>query len=218
MMKTRLLIADDHTIIRKGLARIIADTDDLIVVGEACDGNEALALVRDDELNLDLVVLDLSMPGRNGVDLIKLIKAERPKLPILIFSMHAEEQFAVRAIRAGATGYLTKECDSDLILPAIRKAAAGGIFVSQKVTELLISDFSRNADAPPHNLLSDREFEVFSRLVRGASLSHIANEFSLSVKTVSTHKTHVLNKMKLSSEADLVRYAIEHNLLNLDRE
>lgn len=217
-MKTRVLLADDHAIIRNGLSRIIADTDDLTVAGEACDGNALLDMVRQPEPGVDLVVLDLSMPGRHGIELIKLVKAERPKLPVLIFSMHPEEQFAVRAIRAGAAGYLTKDCDSELILPAIRKAAAGGIFISPKVAELLVSDVSRRTDALPHTLLSDREFEIFNRIVRGASLTHIAGQLSLSIKTVSTHKTHILTKMNMASDADLVRYAIQHNLLNLDTE
>jgi DNA-binding NarL/FixJ family response regulator len=161
-----------------------------------------------------LLVLDISMPGRNGLDLIKLVKAERPRLPILIFSMHHEEQYAVRAIRAGASGYLSKEGDTDLLLPAMRKVASGGIFISPKVAELLAGDLAPHSqgDRLPHTLLTDREFEVFSRIVRGAGLTAIADELSLSVKTVSTHKTHILAKMNMATQVDLVRYAIEHGL------
>jgi DNA-binding NarL/FixJ family response regulator len=188
----------------------------MVVAGEAGNGNAALEKVR--ERDWSLVVLDLSMPGRNGLELIKLIKNERPKLPILIFSMHHEEQYAVRAIRAGASGYLSKDGDSELLLPAIRKVLAGGMFVSPKLAELLATDVSPNTHNQPHTLLSNREFEVFSRIVRGVSLTAIAEEFSLSIKTVSTHKSHILAKMNMATHVDLVRYAIERNLLDFTSE
>lgn len=215
-MKFEVLVVDDHAIIRDGLRKILADTDDLVVAGEAGNGNVALEKVR--ERDWSLLVLDLSMPGRNGLELIKLIKSERPKLPILIFSMHHEEQYAVRAIRAGASGYFSKDGDSDLLVPAMRKVAAGGVFVSPKLAELLAADVSPNSDNQPHTLLTNREFEVFSRIVRGISLTAIAEEFSLSVKTVSTHKTHILTKMNMATHVDLVRYAIERNLLDFTTE
>ena len=211
-MTFEILIADDHAIIRDGLKKILSDTDDLRVAGEASNGNDALQLVR--ERDWSLAILDISMPGRSGLELIKLIKAERPKLPLLIFSMHQEEQYAVRAIRAGASGYLSKEGDSDLIVPAVRKIAQGGVFISPKVAELLAMDSLLNVQNPSHTLLTDREFEVFSRIVRGESLTSIANELCLSVKTVSTHKSHILTKMNMSSDVDLARYAIEHKLLD----
>jgi DNA-binding NarL/FixJ family response regulator len=211
-MKYEVLVVDDHAIIRDGLKKILADTHDLVVAGEAANGNAALDKVR--ERDWDLVILDLSMPGRSGLELLKLIKAERPRLPILIFSMHHEEQYAVRAIRAGAAGYLSKEGDSELLLPAMRKVVAGGVFISPKLAELLATDVSPNANDQPHTLLSNREFEVFSRIVRGISLTAIAEEFSLSIKTVSTHKSHILAKMKMAHHVDLVRYAIEHKLLD----
>lgn len=215
-MKFEVLVVDDHAIIRDGLKKILADTDDMVVAGEAGNGNAALEKVR--ERDWSLVVLDLSMPGRNGLELIKLIKSERPKLPILIFSMHQEEQYAVRAIRAGASGYLSKDGDSELLLPAMRKVAAGGVFVSPKLAELLATDMSPNTQNQPHTLLSNREFEVFSRIVRGISLTAIAEEFSLSIKTVSTHKSHILTKMNMATHVDLVRYAIERNLLDFTGE
>ena len=183
-MKADVLIADDHAIIRDGLTKILADTDDLLVAGEASNGTAVLEQVR--LRDWSLLVLDISMPGRNGLELIKLVKAERPKLPILIFSMHPEEQYAVRAIRAGASGYLSKEGDTDLLLPAMRRLVAGGVYISHKVAELLATDVSSQSTKPAHTRLSDREFEVFSRIVRGISLTAIAEEFSLSVKTVST--------------------------------
>lgn len=215
-MKIEVLVADDHAIIRDGLKKIIADTDDLVVAGEASNGNAVLEKIR--ERDWGLLILDLSMPGRNGLELIKLIRTERPKLPVLIFSMHQEEQYAVRAIHAGASGYLSKEGDSELILPAIRKVAAGGVFISQKVAELLATDASRHTDQLPHTLLTDREYEIFSRIVRGATLTDIADKLSLSIKTVSTHKSNILAKMSLASNVDLVRYAIDHKLLDTDRE
>jgi DNA-binding NarL/FixJ family response regulator len=215
-MKIEVLVADDHAIIRDGLKKILADTGDLAVAGEAANGNAALEKVR--ERDWGLVVLDMSMPGRSGLELIKMMKSERPRLPILVFSMHQEEQFAVRAIRAGASGYLSKEGDSDMLLPAMRRVASGGAFVSDKVAQLLATDVSKGGDCPAHTLLSDREYGIFSRIVRGASLTEIADELCLSIKTVSTHKSHILAKMNLAGQVDLVRYAIEHNLLDPARE
>lgn len=215
-MKIEVLVADDHAIIRDGLRKILADSPDLVVGGEARDGSETLEQIR--LRDWGMVLMDLSMPGRHGIELIRLAKAERPKLPILIFSMHPEEQFAVRAIRAGASGYLSKESDSDLLLPAIRKVAAGGVFISHKVAELLATDVSRRTDSPTHTLLTDREFEIFGEIVRGASLTEIAAKLSLSIKTVSTHKSNILAKMQLGSNVDLFRYAVENDLLDLTRE
>ena len=215
-MSIDVLVADDHAIIRDGLKKILADTRDMVVAGEAANGNAALEKVR--ERDWGLVVLDMSMPGRSGLELIKLMKAERPRLPVLVFSMHPEEQYAVRALRAGASGYLSKEGDSDLLLPAMRKVAAGGAFVSPKVAELLATDTSRNGAGLPHTLLSDREYGVFSRIVRGRTLTEIADELCLSIKTVSTHKSHILAKMNMDNQVDLVRYAIEHHLLDPARE
>ena len=215
-MKIEVLIADDHAIIRDGLKKILADTEEFTVAAEAANGSEVLERVR--ERNWGLLVLDLSMPGRNGLELIKLVKAERPKLPILIFSMHPEEQYAVRTIHAGASGYLSKEGDSDLIVPAMRKVAHGGVFISQKVAELLATTASRPVDRLPHTLLTDREFDIFCRIVRGTSLTDIADKLSLSIKTVSTHKSHILTKMNMSSNVDLARYAMEHKLLDSSHE
>jgi two-component system, NarL family, invasion response regulator UvrY len=211
-MKAEVLIADDHAIIRDGLRKILADTEDMVVAAEAANGSVVMEQVR--LRDWSLLVLDISMPGRNGLELIRLVKSERPKLPILIFSMHPEEQYAVRAIRAGASGYISKEGDTELLLPAMRRVVAGGMYISPKVAELLATDTSPLSSSPSHTLLSDREFEVFSRIVRGNSLTAIAEEFSLSVKTVSTHKSHILSKMDMSTQVDLVRYAIEHKLLD----
>ena len=211
-MKFEVLVADDHAIIRDGLTKILSDTQDFIVAGQASNGNAALDMIRQREWAL--VILDISMPGRNGLELIKLIKIERPRLPIFIFSMHHEEQYAVRAIRAGASGYLSKEADMDLLLPALRKLVHGGMYISPKVAELLATDVSPNRIALPHSLLTNREFGVFSRIVRGMTMNAIADELSLSIKTVSTHKSHILFKMHMTNQVELVRYALEHKLLD----
>ena len=210
MAKLKVLLADDHAIIRDGLKQILADTDDLAVAGEAANGLEVMQRVRENEW--DVLVLDISMPGRSGLELIHMIKDEKPELPILILSMHHEEQYAVRAFQAGAMGYLTKESDGELLISAIRRVANGGVYISDKVAELMVRGI-RPANKPlPHNLLSDREYQVFNLLVKGRGLTEIGTELSLSVKTISTHKTHILQKMALSNTAELIRYAIAHGL------
>jgi len=210
MEKLKVLLADDHAIIRDGLRQILADTDDLVVAGEAANGLDVLQKVR--ERDWDILVLDISMPGRNGLELIRLAKEERPELPILVLSMHQEEQYAVRALKAGAQGYITKESDSELLVAAIRRVAKGGVHISDKVAELMVRGIRPTDKPQPHNLLSDREYQIFNMLVMGRSLTEIGAELSLSVKTISTHKTHILQKMNLSSAAELIRYAVAHNL------
>ncbi len=214
-VKVEVLVADEHPIIRFGLKQLLNHSDDMSVGGEAADGHQTLELIREREWGL--VVLDLCMPGRNGLELIKLIKVERPRLPVLIFSAYREELYAVRAIRTGASGYLTKKADSDMLLAAMRRVAAGRLFVSQKVTELLATHPVQDTDCLPHTRLTDREYGIFSRIVSGAKLTDIADELSLSIKTVSTHKSHILDKMTLGGQVELVRYAIEHKLLDAAR-
>lgn len=209
---TRILIADDHTLVRDGLKRILAAASDLTVAGEAVDGDQALARVRAEEF--DLVLLDLSMPGLSGVDLIKRLKLERPRLKILVLSMHGEQQYAVRAYKAGASGYLTKDSASAELVSAIRKIAAGGVYISAAGAEQLAVGVMTRTHDLPHAALSDREFQIFGLLVAGTSLTAIADRLHLSVKTISTHKTHILAKMNLASTAELVRYALEHKLLD----
>jgi len=210
MQKIEVLVADDHAIIRDGLRQILSDTDDLVVSGEAANGNEVMHLVR--EKNWGILVLDISMPGRSGLDLIRMIKDEKPVLPILILSMHHEEQYAVRAIHAGASGYLTKESDSEVLLAAIRRVATGGVYLSEKVAELMVRGIRPVLETLPHDLLSDREYQVFNMLVSGKGLTEIGQELSLSVKTISTHKTHILQKMNLANLGELIRYAVTHGL------
>ena len=211
MNKIRVLLADDHAIIRDGIRQILDDTEDLLVAGEAANGIEVMQHIR--AADWGLLVLDISMPGRNGIDLIRHVLDEAPNLPILILSMHHEEQYAVRALHAGASGYVTKESDSELLLAAMRRVAAGGVFVSDKVAEIMARGLRPISEVFPHTLLSDREFQVFEMLAQGLGLTEIAGEFSLSVKTISTHKSRILQKMNLNNMADLIRYAISHKLV-----
>ena len=208
----RVLLCDDHAIVRAGLKEILADTGDIVVAGEAANGQEVLARVR--EGGFDLLVLDMSMPGRSGLELIKLVKAEKPESRILILSMHSEEQYAVRALKAGAAGYLGKESAPDRLVAAIRRVAAGGAYVSPETAERLALGAARGGDALPHTRLSDREFQVFQLIAAGRSITEIAQQLSLSAKTVSTHKTRLMEKMGLANQADLIRYALEHKLLD----
>lgn len=212
MSKLRILLADDHAIIRDGLRQILAETCDLEAAGEAANGQQLLERLQ--EAEWDALVLDISMPGRNGLDLLRLIKADWPHLPVLVLSMHQEEQYAVRALRAGAAGYLTKESDAELLVTAIRKIAQGGMFISPLAAELMARDMWHPATTASHTDLSDREYQIFLRLASGAGLTEIADELALSVKTVSTHKTRIMQKMGLANAAELIRYAIAHRLVD----
>lgn len=208
----RVLVADDHTIVREGLKQILASSGDLVVAGEAANGNDVIKLVR--EQQWDVLVTDMSMPGRSGIELIKLVKEARPNLPILVLSMYGEDQYAVRAIRAGASGYLNKESASEQLVAAIRKVAAGGAHVSGAVAEALFNNVRGGARMKPHEELSDREFQVLRLIAAGQSVTEIGVSLSLSPKTVSTHKSRLLEKLQLSNPAELIRYAIEHGLVD----
>ena len=208
----RLLLADDHALVRDGLMRILAAASDIEVAGEAANGDETLALVR--RHDFDLALIDLSMPGLSGLDLIKRLKLEKPKLRILVLSMHGESQYAARALKAGASGYLTKDSAAAQLLGAIRKVAGGGVHITEAAATQLLNAGGAAGDAPQHTLLSDREFEVFRRLVGGRSITEIAEGLHVSVKTISTHKARILEKMGMASTAELVRYAVEHRLLD----
>ena len=202
----RVLLADDHEIVRDGLKRILDACSDVQVAGEAANGDQALALARANDY--DLALLDMSMPGLSGIDLIRRLKAEKPKLKLLVLSMHGEPQYAARALKAGASGYLTKDSAAEQLVGAIRKVAAGGVHVSEAAAAGLVS-----AERAPHQALSDREFEVLRLIAGGRSPTEIAAQLHLSVKTVSTHKAHIQDKLGLGGTADLVRYALEHKLL-----
>lgn len=201
----RVLITDDHKIVRDGLRRILAGQAELEVAGEAANGDEALALVKAHAY--DLAVLDMSMPGLSGIDLIKRLKLERPKMRILVLSMHGEHQYAARALKAGASGYLNKDSAAEQLVVAIRKIAAGGVHIGEAAAASLVA-----AEQQAHRALSDREFEVLRLLVEGKNPGEVAEQLHLSVKTVSTHKTRILEKLGLHSTADLIRYALENKL------
>jgi two-component system invasion response regulator UvrY len=203
----RILLVDDHSIVRDGLKRILAATADLEVAGEAASGEAALALVKANDY--DVAMLDMSMPGLSGTDLIKRLKLEKPRLRILVLSMHGEQQYAARALKAGASGYLNKDSASELLLGALRKIAAGGVHIGEVAAASLL----QSGNKPAHETLSDREFEVLRLLVEGLGPTQIGERLHLSVKTVSTHKTRILEKLNVKSTAELVRYAIENRLL-----
>jgi two-component system, NarL family, invasion response regulator UvrY len=207
----RIIIADDHAIVRAGLKQFLAAEKDMVVIGEAADGMETLACVRKSEC--DVVLLDISMPGKNGIDTLRQLKRSRPDLPVLILSAYSEEQFAVSLLRAGANGYISKETASEQLVAAIRTVIGGGKYVSPGVAQVLVSDLSSDSDKPPHATLSKREFQIFYRLASGESVSKIAEELFLSVKTVSTYRARILEKMQMTSNANLTYYAVKNNII-----
>ena len=208
----RILIADDHAIVRAGLKQFIADQLDMEVAGEAATGAETIALVRSQEF--DIVLLDISMPDKNGIDTLKSIKHIKPELPVLILSAHAEEQYAVNLLRAGASGYINKETASTQLVGAVRTAVQGRKYVSPTLAQVLAEGISGNGDEPLHGSLSQREFQIFCKLAGGQAVSQIADELHLSVKTVSTYRTRVLEKMGMKSNADLTYYAVKNGLID----
>ncbi|HKR40677.1 MAG TPA: response regulator transcription factor [Paraburkholderia sp.] len=207
----RILIADDHAIVRGGLKQIIATTSDIIVAAEATQGAEVVDKLR--TCVIDLLLLDMTMPGISGVDLIRRVRAEQPSLPVLVLSIHDEAQVASRALRAGATGYLTKDSDPDLLLAVIRKLADGGRFIDPKLVDAMVFETQRG-DVPPHEVLSDREFQVLQMLAAGMSINEIAEACALSAKTISTHKMRLMQKLGLSNNAEVIRYAIRHRMIS----
>jgi DNA-binding NarL/FixJ family response regulator len=207
----RIAVADDHAVVRKGLRQIISEADDLVFAGEAGSADDLLTLLR--SRAFDLVILDLTLGVRSGIDLLKHIKSEFPRLPVLILSMHAEDLFAIRALRAGAAGYIQKEGAAEELLVAIRHIAAGGTYLSPAMAERIAADLARGgAEVLPHERLSDREFEIFRLLGSGRSVSDIAHALNLSVKTVSTHRTRILEKTGFHNNAEIVQYVITHQL------
>ena len=206
----RIVIADDHAVVREGLKRILLSADDMAVVGEASNSAEVIQQVR--ELDFDVLVLDLSMPGRSGMELIKLVRCEKPRLRILVLSMHEELQYAVRSIKSGASGYLTKDSTPTQLMQVLRKVAAGGAFISAGVAEQLALGSMLGSSCAPHERLTDREFEVFRLIAIGMSVTDIAGRLNLSAKTISTHKANLMQKMSLLNQSELIRYAIKHGV------
>jgi DNA-binding NarL/FixJ family response regulator len=207
----KLMIADDHAIVREGIKKILALTTDIVVKVQAVDGPDVLQKLKG-RAGVDLLLLDLGMPGVVGMDLIVKIKASFPELPMLVFSMHNESQIASRAIRAGASGFISKDSDPEILLDAIRRVAGGGKYIDPVLAEQLAFDALLPEQRAPHSLLSDREFEVFALLVKGMRVNDIAEQLCISNKTVSTHKLNLMVKMKCASTADLVHYAVAHDL------
>jgi two-component system invasion response regulator UvrY len=206
----RILVADDHAVVREGLKQIVRETSDMVVTGEAADGREVLRLIH--EHDWDVVLLDIAMPGRGGLDILKELKAEKPRLPVLMLSMYPEEQYAVRALKAGASGYLTKESVPDELISAIRKVSAGGKYVSSSLAEKLAYDLETDAERPVHETLSDREYQVMCMIARGETLRNIADKLCLSIKTISTYRSRILEKMRMKNNAEIMHYAIKYHL------
>ena len=208
----RVLIADDHPLMREGIKRILKDCPDISVVGEATNGHEVIAMLKQGEY--DQVILDLSMPGRSGIELIRQVRKQIPNVPVLVLTMYDEDQYAIRAIRAGAQGYLNKDCAYQQLIIAIRKIASGHPYISFEVAEQLVSNIYSPQEELPHKNFSDREFQVFSLLAEGKSITEIADQFFLSIKTVSTHKTNLMKKMRIHTISELVQYAVKNNLIS----
>ncbi len=209
----RLLICDDHVIVRQGLKQILADAPDMAVAAEAGDGPEAIQCIR--RGGIDVMLLDIALPGRDGLDVLKQIHQEFPKLPVLVVSTYPEKQYALRSLRLGAAGYLNKGADPAELIAAVRKVAQGGMFVSPTVAETLASAMRKDSDQPPHELLSPREYQVFVHIAAGKSLSDIAAQLSLSLNTVSTYRARIMEKIETHNDVETALYAVRHHLVSM---
>jgi len=208
----KVLIVDDHTIVREGLRQILEETLDIAVTGEASSAQEAINKVKNNDF--DIVLLDISLPGRNGLDVLKQLKSIKPDLPVLILSMYPEEQYAIRALRAKAAGYLTKESASDELIKAIRKISQGRKYITSSLAEKLAFELEDNNSYSSHEKLSDREYQVMCMIASGKRIKEIAEALSLSVKTISTYRTRILSKMNMKSTSQLIHYAIKSGLVD----
>jgi len=208
----KILIADDHAVVREGLKQVLSESPDFIVAAEASTGQEVMDKIS--KKDFDLVVLDIAMPGRGGLDVLKEIKTQKPKLSVLVLSMYPEEQYAVRVLKAGASGYLTKESAPDELVKAIRQISQGKKYVSPSLAEKLALDLEISSDRPPHEILSDREYQVMCMIASGKTLKEISEELSLSIKTISTYRTRILEKMNMKNNAELTHYAIKNRLID----
>lgn len=206
----KILIIDDHAVIHQGLRRMLDDEFPGSLFGDARHAQQALDLL--EQGGWEVAILDIGLPGRGGLDLLKQIHAERPHLPVIVFSMHEEEHYAMRAFKAGASAYLAKECALEQLIAAIRKAIAGGKYISPAFAEQLATALGRDRQRPPHEILSDREYEVLRMIAAGNSGTAIADRLALSIKTVSTYRARILEKLQLKSASELVRYAIDQGL------
>jgi DNA-binding NarL/FixJ family response regulator len=208
----RILLADDHTVVREGVKRILQDIPDLEVADEATTGQEVLAWAETN--TCDVVLLDISLPGANGLETLKQLRRKQTMLPVLMFSVHPEEQYAVRALKAGASGYLTKGCEPHELIAALRKVAQGGKYISATLAERLVDEVAMDSSKLPHEHLSDREYQVLCMLASGKSATEIADILSLSVKTISTHRARILRKMQMKTNAELIHYALQQGLID----
>ena len=207
----RILIADDHAIVREGLKQILADTGDIVVAGDAASGLDAIKMMRAGKY--DVLLLDISMPDRSGIEVLKQLRQEFPKLAVLMLSMHREDQYAIRSLKAGASGYLNKQSAPDELVNAIRQVAQGHKYISPALAQQLANQIGDDREVPPHETLSDREYQTLTMIASGKTVSEIAAELVLSVKTISMYRTRLLQKMKLRHNADLTHYAIKNNLV-----
>ena len=207
----KILIADDHPIVRKGLKQILAETPNIVVAGEASNGVDVLRKVLKDEY--DMVLLDISMPGRDGIDILKELKTLKPNLPVLVLSIYPEDQYAVRVLRAGAYGYLTKESAPEELISAIKTVSVGRRYISPSVAETLVFNLDSNTPKQPHEKLSDREYQVMHLIASGKTVKQISEDLSLSVKTISTYRARILEKMKMTNIPELIRYVIKNGLV-----
>ena len=208
----KILIVDDHLIVREGIKRIIDDTHDMKIVAEAAEGREAMDLILNNKF--DLILLDISMPGQNGLQILKLIKKHDKKIPVLMLSMHSEEQYAMRSIKAGASGYITKDTASSQLVTAIRRINDGRKYISNEVAELLATDLYHDEEKESHEYLSDREFEILKMIAIGKTIKTIGEELSISPKTVSTYRSRILEKLNMKNNSELIHYAIDYKLIN----
>jgi two-component system invasion response regulator UvrY len=208
----RILIVDDHKLVRDGLKQILAATDDISVIDEAGDGDEALLKIR--KASFDVVLLDIRLPGMDGLNILKLVKQEHPDVCVLMLSMYPEEQYAIRALKSGASGYLTKDSASEELIAAIRKVAHGGKYVTLSLAEKLATYLDEEEDVPVHETLSDREYQVMRMIAQGSSVGEIAEELHLSVKTISTYRSRVLGKLQLTKNAEIIRYALKQGIVS----
>jgi len=208
----KVVVVDDHAVVREGLKRIIAESGGMVVSGEAADGHEAMQVIKKDPC--DVVLLDITMPNKSGLDVLKELHAESPRLPVLVLSMHPEDQYAMRVLRAGAAGYVTKESAPAKLVQAIRKVVRGGKYVSPSLAEKLVYDLGTQTDKAPHEILSDREYQVLCMIGSGKTVTQIAEELTLSVKTISTYRVRILEKLRMNNNAEITRYAIKEGLVD----
>jgi len=208
----RILIADDHTLFREGLKHIMVEYTDLVVADEAGNGQEVIEKIRNNDY--DMVLLDITMPGMTGLEALKQLKNDKPKLPVLVLSMHPEEQYAVRVIRAGASGYLRKESAPDELITAIRQISQGRKYITPSLAEKLAFEVEADSEKAPHDILSDREYQVLRMIAEGKTVKYIAKEMSLSAKTVSTYRARIMEKMKMKTNAELMHYVMKHRLVD----